>query len=158
MGRPPLSINVSPKDRKELAHLLSGGVQQVRVVLRALALLQLAKGISAPRIASVVPLTAQAIRNIGRRYQQGGLDSALFEKQRPGAAEVLDTSQKQRIIAMVCGDPPEGHARWTVRLVAQEAIKRRLTPHVGRETVRILLQHHDLRPWREKNVVRRRPE
>ena len=158
MGRPPLSINVAPKDRKELAHLLSGGVQQVRVVLRALTLLQLAKGVSAPRIAGVVPLTPQAIRNIGRRYQQGGLDSALFEKQRPGAAEILDTSQKQRIIAMVCGDPPEGHARWTVRLVAQEAVKRRLAPRVGRETVRILLQHHDLRPWREKNVVRRRPE
>ena len=158
MGRPPLSIDVAPKDRRELARLLSGGVQQVRVVLRALALLQLTKGVSAPRIAGVVPLTPQAIRNIGRRYQQGGLDSALFEKQRPGAAEILDTSQKQRIIAMVCGDPPEGHARWTVRLVAQEAVKRRLAPRVGRETVRILLQHHDLRPWREKNEVRRRPE
>src|SRR5262245_13025372 len=106
MGRPPLSIDVATKDRKELAKLLSGGVQQVRVVLRALALLQLAKGASAPRIANVVPLTPQAIRNIGRRYQQGGLDSALFEKHRPGAAQVLDTSQKQRIIAMVCADPP----------------------------------------------------
>ena len=158
MGRPPLSIDVAPKDRKELAKLLSRGVQQVRVVLRALALLQLAKGVSAPRIANVVPLTPQAIRNIGRRYQQGGLDSALFEKHRPGAAQVLDNSQKQRIIAMVCADPPEGHARRTVRLVAQEAVKRRLAPRVGRETVRILLQHHDLRPWREKNVVYRRPE
>jgi putative transposase len=158
MGRPPLSFDVVTKDRKELSQLLSGGVQQVRVVLRAMALLQLAKGDSAPRIASVVPLTAQAIRNIGRRYRQGGLDSALFEKQRPGAAEVLDTSQKQRIIAMVCGDPPQGHARWTVRLVAEEAVKRRLAPRVGRETVRVLLQHHDLRPWREKNVVRRRSQ
>ena len=64
--------------------------QQVRVVLRALALLQLAKGVSAPRIAGVIPLTAQAIRNVGRRYQQGGLDRALYEKPRPGAAEVLD--------------------------------------------------------------------
>src|SRR5215475_12153262 len=158
MNRPPLSFDIAPKDQRELAKLLSGGVQQVRVVLRALALLQLAKGASAPRIANVVPLTPQAIRNIGRRYQQGGLDSALFEKHRPGAAQVLDTSQKQRIIAMVCADPPEGHARWTVRLVAQEAVKRRLAPRVGRETVRILLQHHDLRPWREKNVVHRRPE
>src|SRR5262245_993924 len=158
MGRPPLSIDVAPKDRKELAKLLSRGVQQVRVVLRALALLQLAKGVSAPRIAGVVPLTPQAIRNIGRRYQQGGLDSALFEKQRPGAAEILDTSQKQRIIAMVCADPPEGHARWTVRLVAREAVKRRLAPRVVMETVPILVQHHDLRPCREKNVVRRRPE
>ena len=154
MGRHPLSIDVAPRDLKELASLLAGGVQQVRVVLRALSLQQLAKGVSAPQIASVVPLTPQAIRNIGHRYQKDGLDAALYEKQRPGAATVLDQGQKQRIIAMVCTDPPEGRARWTVRLVVQEAIKRKLVPRVGRETIRILLLDHDLKPWREKNVVR----
>src|SRR5215469_14808942 len=133
MGRPPLRIDVTPKDQKELAKLLNGGVQQVRVVLRALALLQLAKGTSAPRIAQVVPLTSQAIRTIARRYQHGGLEAALFEKQRPGATAVLDDAQKQRIIAMVCSNPPEGRTRWTVRLVAEEAVKRRLAPRVGRE-------------------------
>ena len=158
MGRPPLRIDIASRDQKELAKLLSGGVQQVRVILRALALLQFAKGVSAPRISQVVPLTAQAIRTIARRYQQGGLESALFEKQRPGAAAVLDDAQKQRIIAMVCSNPPEGRARWTVRLVAQEAVKRRLVPRVGRETVRILLLDHDLKPWREKNVVRGRTQ
>jgi putative transposase len=157
MGRPPLSIDIASKDRRELAELLSGGIQQVRVVLRALALLQLAKGASAPQIAGLVPLTSQAIRNIGRRYQQGGLGRALYEKQRPGAAEVLDGSQKQRLIAMVCSSPPEGRARWTVRLVAEEAVKRQLVPRVGRETVRILLLSHDLKPWREKNVGGGRP-
>src|SRR5215469_10915154 len=156
MGRPPLSFDIAPKHQRELAKLLSGSVQQVRVVLRALALLQLAKGASAPQIANIVPLAAQAIRNIGRRYQQGGLERALYDRQRPGAAAVLDDSQKQRLIAMVCSDPPEGRARWTVRLVAQEAVKRKLVPRVGRETIRILLLHHDLKPWREKNVVRGR--
>jgi hypothetical protein len=63
------------------------------------------------------------------------LEPALYDKQRPGAEAVLDDSQKQRIIAMVCSDPPEGRARWTVRLVAQEAVKRRLVPRVGRETI-----------------------
>jgi len=152
MGRPPLSIDVPQKDQKELARLLSGGIQQVRVVLRALALLQLAKGASAPRIANVVPLTPQAIRKLGHRYEQGGLESALYERQRPGATAVLNAGQKQRIIAMVCSDPPEGRARWTVRLVAQEAVKRKLVPRVGRETIRILLLSHELKPWREKNV------
>jgi len=128
----------------------------VRVVLRAVALLQLAKGASAPQISNVIPFTPQAIRKIGHRYREGGLESALYEKQRPGATAVLDDSQKQRIIAMVCSDPPEGRARWTVRLVAQEAVKRRLVPRVGRETIRILLLSHDLKPWREKNVGRGR--
>ena len=157
MGRPPLSIPVTQRDQKELANILAGGVQQVRVVLRALSLLQLAKGISAPRISNMIPLTPQAIRNVGHRYQEGGLEAALYERQRPGAATVLDDSQKQRIIAMVCSDPPQGRARWTVRLVAQEAVKRKLVPRVGRETIRILLLSHDLKPWREKNVGGGRP-
>src|ERR1017187_6020254 len=121
MARPALHIDITKKDQEELKNLVSGGVQRVRVVLRAVALLQLAKGVSAPRIASVLPLTPQAIRKVGHRYQTGGLEPALYDKQRPGAAAVLEDSQKQRIIAMVCSNPPEGRARWTVRLVAQEA-------------------------------------
>jgi putative transposase len=157
MARAPLSVDVTSKDQKQLRVLLSGGVQQVRVVLRALTLLQLASGVSAPRIAGVIPMTPQAIRKVGHRYREGGLGRALYDKQRPGAEELLNESQKQRIIAMVCSDPPEGHARWTVRLVTEEAVKRKLVPKVGRETTRVLLLHHDLKPWREKNVVRRRP-
>jgi putative transposase len=158
MARAALRIEVSTKDRKTLQKLLSGGVQQVRVVLRAVALLQLAKGASAPQIAGMVPLTPQAIRKIGHRYREGGLERALYEKQRPGAEALLEDSEKQRIIAMVCSNPPEGFARWTVRLVAEEAVKRRLVPCVGRETIRILLLSHDLKPWREKNVVRGRTQ
>ena len=156
MGRPALSIEGTPKDQKELANIVSGGVQQVRVVLRALALLHLAQGFSAPRISTMLRLTAQAVRNLARRYQKGGLQTALYERQRPGVAPVLDASQKRRVIAMVCSNPPAGRARWTVRLVAQEAVKRKLVPRVGRETIRILLLDHELKPWREKNVVVRR--
>ena len=72
MARPTLRIEVTTKDQKELRKLLRGGVQPVRVVLRALALLQLAKGVSAPRISMMVALTPQAIRKVGHRYQQGG--------------------------------------------------------------------------------------
>jgi putative transposase len=158
MARAALRIEVTKKDQNELRKLLSGGVQQVRVVLRGLALLQLSKGVSAPRISAAVPLTPQAIRKVGHRYRQEGLERALYEKERPGAASLLADSERQRIIAMVCSDPPEGRARWTVRLVAEEAVKRRLVLRVGRETVRVLLLHHDLQPWREKNVVRGRTQ
>ncbi len=158
MGRPPLTIEVKPRDQKELTRLLGGGVQQVRVVLRALALQQLAKGASAPRISSVVPLTPQAIRKVGHRYQTGGLKPALYDKQRPGAATVLEDSQTRRIIAMVRSSPPEGRARWTVRLVAKEAVERRLVSRVGRETIRILLLDHGLKPGRGKAPARGRTQ
>lgn len=158
MARPALRINVPTKDQKEIRKLLRGGIQQVRVVLRALTLLRLAQGIAAPQIARLLELTPQAVRKIAHRYLEGGLDRALYEKQRPGATELLDDRQKRRIVAMVCSQPPEGRARWTVRLVTEQAVKRKLVPRVGRETIRILLQSHDLKPWREKNVVRSRTQ
>ena len=154
MSRRPIEVQVSSKDQKELGQLLRAGIQPVRVILRALALEQLSLGLTAPDVARIVHLTPQAVRRIGHRYQRGGLESALFERQGRGAKPLLEESEKQRIIAMVCGPPPEGNARWTVRLVTEQAVKRKLVPQVGRETVRILLLSHDLKPWREKNVVR----
>jgi len=122
--------------------------------MRAVALQRLAEGMGAPQIAAVLPLSRQSVRNIARRYEQGGLERALYDRQRPGAQSLLDDKQRQRIIAMVCSEPPQGRARWTVRLAAEEAVKRRLVPRAGRETIRVLLESHDLKPWREKNVVR----
>ena len=155
MARRPIRISVSRRDRQTLDELLHAGIQPVRVILRALALLHLSDGSTAPDIArSLKKLTAKAVRSIAHRYLEGGLDRALYEKSRPGAAPLLSPSEKQRIVAMVCSDPPEGRARWTVRLIAEEAVKRKLVPRAGRETIRILLQSHALKPWREKNVVR----
>ena len=155
MPRPPLPFRLRAQDTKALDTVLHGGVQQVRVVLRALALRHLDRGASAPQVARLVPLSPQAIRKIAHRYRTGGLAGALYERPRPGAAEVLASAEKQRIVAMACSAPPPGAARWTVRLIAQEAVKRQVVPRVGRETIRVLLQSHDLKPWREKNVVRR---
>ncbi len=154
MSRRPIEVKVSTDDQRELRQLLRAGIQQVRVVLRALALEQLSRGLTAPVVARMVHLTPQAVRRIGHRYQRGGLQRALFERQGRGADQLLEASEKQRIIAMVCSAPPPGYARWTIRLVAEQAVKRKLVPRVGRETVRVLLLSHDLKPWREKNVVR----
>lgn len=154
MPRPPLSFGLKAQDVKAVRRLLHGGIQQVRVVLRAMALLRLDSGASAAEVARLVPLTEQAIRKVAHRYRRGGLATALYERPRPGAAEVLAPAEKQRIVAMACSAPPPGAARWTVRLIAAEAVKRRLVPRVGRETIRVLLQSHDLKPWRENNVVR----
>jgi len=153
-----LRVRLRKRDLEKVDGVLSGGIQAVRVVLRALALCQLHEGKPVSEVAFSVRLTPKAVREIGRRYEDFGLEQALYDKQRPGAVAVLDDSQRQRIIAMVCSDPPEGRARWTVQLVTDEAIKRQLVPRVGRETIRVLLLHHDLKPWREKNVVRGRPQ
>src|ERR1700729_11140 len=153
-----LRVRLKKADRDKLDDMLSGGLQPVRTVLRALALGHLHDEKPISEVAAIVRLTPKAVREIGRRYLDYGLEQALYDKARPGAAPVFGDRQRQHIIAMVCSDPPEGRARWTIRLVVEEAVKRRLVPRVGRETIRILLLHHDLKPWREKNVVVRRGE
>jgi len=147
-------VQLSKKDRKQIAGMLNKGWESARVLRRALILQQLDRGQTAGEVASQVGVASKTVRAIARRYEEEGLESALYEKPRPGQRRRLDASQSQRIIAMVCGPPPSGQARWSVRLVAQEAVKRKLVSRVGRESIRILLQSHDLKPWREKNVVR----
>src|SRR5664280_724304 len=148
-----LQIKLRQRDRQQVEQLLSGGLQAVRTTLRALALRQMDRGQSTPAVGTNLGLSAKAVWKIGKRYLDGGLERALFDAARPGKAPALDQQQQQRIIAVVCSPPPEGRARWTVRLLTEEVIKRKLVPHVGRETIRVLLESHDLKPWREKNVV-----
>src|ERR1019366_8340318 len=52
----------------------------------------------------IVHLSAQAVRRIAHRYQQGGLKQALYERRGRGSKQLLDASEKQRVIAMVCSD------------------------------------------------------
>ncbi|MGH3849857.1 MAG: helix-turn-helix domain-containing protein [Pseudonocardiaceae bacterium] len=155
MSRPRgLQIQLSRRERRQIDELLSGGVQPVRTVLRALVLRQMDDGRTTVEAGAGVGISAKAAWEIGKRYHEGGLERAIHDAPRPGQKRLLDAEHGQRIIAMVCGPPPAGRARWTVRLIAQEAVQRKLVERVAPETVRILLQNHDLKPWREKNVVR----
>jgi putative transposase len=153
-----IHVELGKKDRQQLSRMLIKGRESARVLRRALILRQLDQGQTAARVADNVGVARKTVRAIARRYEEEGLEFGLYEKPRPSQPHALDTVQSQRIIAMVCGEPPVGQARWSVRLIAAEAMKRKLAPQVGRETIRILLQSHDLKPCREKNVVRGRSE
>jgi transposase len=147
-------VKLGKKERQRIAAMLTRGRESARVLRRALILRQLDQGETGAQVARNVGVARKTVRTIARRCEEEGLESALHEKPRPGKPRVLDAGQNQRIIAMVCSPPPEGQARWSVRLIASEAMRRKLAPPVSRETIRLLLQNHDLKPWREKNVVR----
>ena len=148
-------VELGRRDRRQVAEMLSKGQESARVLRRASILRQLDGGQRVAQVAENAGVAPKTVRAIARRYEDEGLDSALYEKPRPGQTRVLNAGQKQRIVAMVCGPPPQGRARWSVRLIAEEAAKRKLGPPVSRETIRILLENHELKPWREKNVVYR---
>lgn len=146
-------VQLTKKDRKQIAGMLSKGWESGWVLRRAVILRELGKGQTAGPVAHHVGVASKTVRTVARRYEEEGLESAWYEKPRPGQRRVLNAGQSQRIIALVCGPPPEGRTRWSVRLIAQEAVKRKLARRGGRETIRILFQSHDLKPWREKNLV-----
>jgi len=147
-------MELSAEDSMQVEELLRGGMQPVRTVQRALMLRLLGAGKTSPQIAASVGVVANTVCEVRKRYEQGGLARALYDKPRPGAQPLLNDKQRQEVIALVCGAPPAGQARWSIRLIARTAVDRGIVTRVGRETVRVLLESHELKPWREKNVVR----
>lgn len=148
-------LSLSDADRRALGKMQGGGARMTaRVWRRIRILLLLDEGESVRRTAAAVGGYPREISRVGKRYLAGGLDVALSEEKRPPPPSKLDSTQRAAVVAMVCGPPPTGRARWTVRLIAEESVRRGIVDTIGREAIRILLKAHELKPWREKNVVR----
>jgi putative transposase len=148
-----LKLKLKKKDRKNLKEMTTKGRDSARVLNRARILQLLHEDHTTGEISKILKVSPETVRRIGWKYIEGGLQNALYESPRPGQETVLNSKQANRIVAMVCSDPPSGRARWTVRLLTEEAIKKRIVLQVSRETIRRMLKNHDLKPWLEKNVV-----
>ena len=148
-----ISFKLKDKERQIIKKMLSKGTESVRVIKRAQVLNLFDQGYTSPHISKSVSMDAVTVRKIGWRYINGGLDLALYELPRPGNPRLLSEKQANQIIALVCSNAPAGYDRWTLELLVEKAIEKNIVSAIGRETIRILLKTHDLKPWREKNVV-----
>ena len=108
MARQTSVLKLTEGERRDLRALFKNGVLPVRTVVRALTLLRLDEGISAPKVAAMFELTGEGVRRIAHRYRDGGLESAVYEGARPGKEPVLDDSQRQKVVALACSHPPHG--------------------------------------------------
>jgi len=149
----PIKVRLRQKDRSALKGLLSSGSGMVRVFKKARVLQLLDEGLSAPKAALAAGVSENTARSVGKRYNLGSLETAIYDRQRPGAERLLDAKQETRIVAMICSKAPEGFARWSISLIAKEAINRGIVDTVSDSTISRLLRRHELKPWREKNVV-----
>lgn len=66
------------------------------------------------------------------------------EHENPPRKPIVNGEDEARIIALACGQPPEGFSRWTVRLLAKRIVELEIVPSIGRETVRTTLKKHSL--------------
>jgi hypothetical protein len=92
----------------------------------------------------IEPRRGSAVYRTKRRFVEGNLERALSEEERPGAERKLTGKEKALLVATACASPPQGRARWTLRLLADAMVK--LTEHKGLsgETVRRRLAENDL--------------
>lgn len=147
-------LRLSAKDRERLEELKRLGALRERDWKRIRILELLDAGWNLADAGRAVGTYPREVRRVGWRYVERGLEAALTDEPRPVPERMLDHGEESAIIAMVCSSPPDGYARWSVRLVASEAKRRNIVKKLERECARTLLARHDLKPWREKNVVR----
>ena len=142
-------VELSHAERTELRALLSGGKQAARKLKRAQILLAADAGASDEAIAASVGVGGSTVYRTKRRFVLGNLEAALSEELRPGADRKLSGNEEALLVATACSNPPEGRARWTLELLADELV--RLTEHgsLSRETVRRRLAENHLKPWRK---------
>jgi hypothetical protein len=148
-------LTLTAADRKELRRRAGAGKKWTARVWRRMQSLQmLDRGMTLTATAAALGTFRREVSRVASRYLDQGLEHALSEEPRPKQATKLDSTQQAALVAMACGPPPEGDARWTLRSLAKHAVRRGVTDRIGKETIRVILAEHKLKPWREKNVVR----
>ena len=144
MGRPKgYEVHLSQEERNHLIELLTGGTNKVRVIKRAQVLLKANDGWTDRQIAEALPVGEATVGRIRQRCVEGGLVRALYAK-RPEWTHrrKVDGEVEARLIALVSGSPPEGHKRWTLRLLAERLVLLEEVPleSISYETVRQVLK------------------
>jgi transposase len=142
-------VKLSKEQRELLEELTSQGTMKVRAYKRARILLladesQYGPGKTDEQIAEQVntsPGTAQRVR---QRFVQSGLEGALTEKPRSGAPPKITSRQRAQITSLACSEPPEGYARWSLRLLATKLVELELVDQISHDSVDRVLKKTNL--------------
>jgi transposase len=138
MGK-SLRIQLTNEEREQLERLIRAGSASARVQARARVLLlsddKTGAWRSAPAVAKAVLVHDNTVRNIRRRFVDEGLAAALGERPRPGASAKLTGEIEAQLTVLACSQAPAGHARWSVRLIADELVGLGLVDSVSPSTV-----------------------
>jgi putative transposase len=132
-------VQLSEKDRQYLESLIATGELPVKVYRRALALLELDRGKTYTAVADTLDVTNGTVSTWSKNYRERGL-LCLHDRPRAGRPVEIDGEQRAKVTALACSDPPEGHARWSIRLLADKAVELDYCEHISHTTVRKILK------------------
>lgn len=140
MARKAQPIKLSNDDLRSLTTLFSCGSTKARTQTRARVLDLLHRQQTSEQIAATLRISAATVFNIKRRFLEEGLEAALYDKPRSGKPRRIDGSQRAKITALACSQAPAGHARWTLRLLANRAVELGFVDAISHNAVKGILK------------------
>jgi transposase len=140
MPRKVYLINLTDEERQMLFEMTRKGKINARKLKRAMILLKADEGLTDPQIMAALNVSRPCVERIRKRFVSDGLQRALNEDPRPGQKRKLDGRAEATLIATACTDAPEGHARWTLRLLAGKLVELQVVETISHETVRRTLK------------------
>lgn len=148
---PRYRVTLTAQERDELEALTKRGKINAKRFIRARALLLCDAGPHGPAwnvadTAAALGVTSRTIEHLKKRFVEEGLDAALERKPRekPPREVTFDGVFEARLISLACSTAPEGHRRWTVRLLADKAVELNIAPSVSHMTVQRVLKKMNL--------------
>jgi len=130
---------LTSEDRVHLEELLSKGSLKVRVQKRALALQMLDKGLTYQGVSSHLGVSHISLSKWAKRYGAEGL-SMLYDKPRPGRPIGLSGEERAKVTALACSEPPEGYARWSLRLLSDRLVELEIVEGISHTEVGRILK------------------
>jgi transposase len=115
-------IQLTETDRERLETLISKGELKAKTYRRALGLLELDRGKTYTVVAETLGIALNTLSGWAAQYREKGL-KMLDDKPRPGRPIKISGDQRAKITALACSEPPEGYARWHLRLLADKAVE-----------------------------------
>jgi transposase len=117
-------VNLSQAERDHLKNLVSTGTEKARKLTRARILLKADEGWTDEATSQALDVGIATVGRVRQRYGEAGLERALNRKpSRRQYERKIDGNSEAHLIALSCGEPPAGYARWSLRLLARELVK-----------------------------------
>jgi putative transposase len=140
MARKAEPVELSTDELRSLKTILRRGTTTARMQRRARILDLLHRGLHPTSIAATLSVSLPTVFNIKRRYLEEGFDEALADKPRQGRPQRILGDARAKITALACSQAPIGHARWTLRLLADRAIKLGFVDSISHNAVKQILK------------------
>lgn len=139
-------IRLTTGEQKELRALVSRGRTAAYKQTHARILLMSDEsrpdgGMTDATISHALGVGMSTVERVRRRCVEEGIESAMNrKKQLRHRQKILDGEGEARLIAMACGEPPDGRARWTLKLLADQLVEFKIVESISTETVRMTLK------------------